>query len=101
MNIKKYCQKISEYKDKPMTIIQYFGARYVVIKILILAFATFIFYNYGALLGIFCGILVGYVIGIVMADIRRAFMTMRIFELQKQIIDWDKVAKIINENKNS
>ncbi len=42
MDIKKYCQKISEYKDKPMTIIQYFGVRYVVIKILILAFATFI-----------------------------------------------------------
>lgn len=101
MNIKEYCQKIREYKDKPMTIMQYFGVKYVVMKILILAFATFIFYNYGAKLGILCGILVGYVIGIVIADIRRAFMTTRIFELQKQITDWDKVAKIINNNKNS
>lgn len=93
MTLQTYCKSILSYKDSPMTLCRYFGMKYIIMKALILLFAGYLLYNYSYSkpFGLLSGILIGYVIGIVLADFRRALMAIKTFELQKQVIDWQKV----------
>ena len=95
MNIKTYCERMKEYRGN-QGIFRYLGTGYIVLKFIILGMGIYIITLKEDIFWVIGGLLIGYAIGVTIADIRRLILLKYTFQFQKEIIDWAKVDKIIN-----
>jgi hypothetical protein len=93
MNHEKYCQQLIFYKKHGIKFSFFMGKRWFVLKALILGVGIYMVCQQDNLSRLIGCILLGYLLGVVSANIRSYIIAKARWELQKEVIDWNKVGQ--------
>jgi hypothetical protein len=94
MNLEKYRQQLIYFKKHGVKFSFYMGKQWFILKALISGVGIYMVCqqdNFSRLIG--C-ILLGYLVGVVSTNIRSYIIAKARWELQKEVIDWNKVEEI-------
>lgn len=91
MDLNKYCVKLKSYREQGVRISNFFGKIWFISRLLGIFVSIFFMVLPDRYLNILGYFLVGFIGGSVGVDIRTYIKTTRIWPLQKEVIDWDKV----------
>ena len=94
MNFEKYCRQLIYFKKHGISFSSYMGKQWFISKSLIAVVGIYMIClqdNTSRLIG--C-VLLGYLLGIVSANIHSYIVAKARWELQKEVIDWNKVEEL-------
>jgi len=94
MDMKKHCGLLMKFKNDGMKISTYMGRRWFVLKVILIIATVLMLWTNKAATRIVGFILVGYLLGVIVANVRSYLVVKKKWELQKELIDWDKVEEI-------
>ncbi|HEG43210.1 MAG TPA: hypothetical protein ENH94_04080 [Phycisphaerales bacterium] len=95
MDVKGYCKLLMDLKSGDFGFWTYMGKRWFIFKLLILVGAGFMIFDEDGYINI-CGyFLLGYLLGVVPAGIRSFIASKKMWQFQKEFLDWEKVEKVL------
>ena len=94
MDAKTQCALLMKFKKDGIQLSTYMGRRWFVSKgILVIAALAMLFHTENTVRS--AGLIVlGYLLGVIGANVRSYFVAKTKWELQRELIDWDKVEEI-------
>ena len=94
MDIKQYCKLIVDMKLNGRKFSSYVGSKWFITKFIILIMSVFMVLHKLWQVNIGGYVLIGYLSGMMIATVRFFIVSNRMWEFQKEVIDWGKVEKI-------
>ena len=94
MDVKKHCGLLMKFKNDGMKLSTYMGRRWFVSKVMLIILALVLLFLPGKTFRIASFMLLGYILGVIVADLRSYFMVKKKWKLQEELIDWEKVKNI-------
>lgn len=95
MDNKKYCKLIMNMKSNGCKFGSYMGTKWFILKVAILFVGVLMVLNEDKSVNIVGYILLGYLLGRVSANIRSFILSKKTWEFQKEVLDWEKVEKVL------
>ncbi|MHC4526439.1 MAG: hypothetical protein ACYS29_01070, partial [Planctomycetota bacterium] len=95
MNKKQYCQSLIDFKSDGIRFRLYIGTRWLILKVIIAAAACFMLSRPDELSKTAGTVLLGYLFGVVIANVRTYIFTKAKWKLLKDLIQWKKVEEIL------
>ena len=97
MNAKRHCALLMQFKENGPQYRTYFGNRWLVSKAVLLIVTIAMLVQDQLALRMIGLIMVGYLIGIISANVRTYLLSKAKWEFQKDLIAWDKVEGHLRE----
>ena len=95
MDNKRYCKLIMNMKSNGCKFSTYMGTKWFILKAAILFVGVLMVLNEDKFVNIAGYILFGYLLGMVSANIRSFILSKKMWEFQKEVLDWEKVEKVL------
>lgn len=95
MDVKKYCGLLMKFKNDGMKPSTFMGKRWYVSKVILVILALVLLFLEEKALRIAGFIVLGYILGVIVANVRSYLVVKKKWELQKELIDWDKVEEYL------
>ena len=92
-----YCRLLLRFKNEGVQYKTYFGARWLVVKILLAAVALLMLLGPYKNLRPLALIFLGYLVGVVSAGVKGYLITKKRWQLGRQFIDWGKIDNCLDE----
>ena len=93
MDKKKYCNLMMNMKSNGCKFGSYMGTRWFMVKAAILFVGVFMVLNDDRVVSVVGYILLGYLLGVVSANIRSFILSKKMWQFQKEVLDWEKIEK--------
>jgi hypothetical protein len=98
MEEKKYCELLMKSRNNGIQLSSYMGFRWFFLKVVIIIFALSFLLMKNYVIRIYGAVMLGYLLGVVVADVRRYIVLKIRWEIQKEFIDWNKVEEYMKSN---
>jgi lipoprotein signal peptidase len=95
MDVIKHCVLLMKLKNDGMKLSTYMGRRWFVSKVMLVILASVLLFLEEKALRITGFIVLGYILGVIVANVRSYLVVKKKWELQKEFIDWDKVEEYL------
>ncbi|MHC4109933.1 MAG: hypothetical protein ACYSUY_02600 [Planctomycetota bacterium] len=95
MDMKKHCGLLTKFKNDGMKLSTYMGRRWFVSKMMLIILAMVLLFLTEKTFRIAGFIVLGYIIGVIVANFRSYFLVKKKWKLQKELIDWEKVREYL------
>ena len=93
-----FCKSLVRFRDDGIRLRAYFGFRWVILKVLLVAVATLLLLHPESRLHLLAFALLGYIAAMVAAGVRGYLLTRKRWDLQREFIHWEKVEECLNIN---
>ncbi len=98
MDWKTHCGLLMKLKSDDMKLSTYMGRRWFLSKGMLVVLALVLVFQAGERFRMAGFVVIGYLLGVIVANVRGYVVAKKKWELQRELIDWDKVEEI---SKNS
>lgn len=95
MDMKKHCGLLMKFKNDGMKLSTYMGRRWFVSKVILIILALVLLFLTEKTFRMAGFVVSGYIIGVIVANIQSYFVVKKRWELQKELIDWEKVEEYL------
>jgi len=95
MDVKKHCGLLMKFKNDGMKLSTYMGRRWFVSKVMLIILALVLLFLTENTFRMAGFIVLGYIIGVIVANLRSYFVVKKKWKLQKELIDWEKVKEYL------
>ena len=99
MDVKKHCGLLTKFKNDGMKLSTYMGRRWFVSKVILIILALVLLFLTEKTFRMAGFIVLGYIIGVIVANLRTYFVVKKKWKLQKEFIDWEKVKEYLEATK--
>ena len=92
-----YAKTLLRFRGQQLPLLKFLGARWIIMKIILGGFGTAAIFCPHVTIkggGVF---LVGYVLGVAVADIRGYFLGKRKWDIQQELYDWNKIESLAKD----
>ena len=100
MDISAYCKKLQHLRDTGLSPGSYFGARWIILKILVIGMGVGFLLHQDAGLRTFGGVVLGYGLGVTFADVRSWLLSRNAWKHQERVVNWDLVEELAGERES-
>ena len=97
MDIEKYCALLVHFKNNGISFSSYMGVRWLISKVVILTVGILMAISKERAANMAGYILLGYLLGVVSANIRSFVISKKTWIFQKEVIDWGKIEGILKQ----
>jgi len=95
MDSKGYCKLLTNFKLNGLKFNSFVGTKWFISKFIILFVGVVMVLSKDKVLNIGGYVLSGYFLGMVLANIRSFVISKRMWELQKEFLDWEKIEEVL------
>ncbi len=95
MDMKIHCGLLVKFKNDGMKLSIYMGRRWFVSKVMLIILALVLLLLTEKTFRMAGFIVLGYIIGVIVANFRSYFVVKKKWKLQKELIDWEKVKEYL------
>jgi hypothetical protein len=88
---KKYCELLMKFKKDGVQLVSYMGTRWIIFKVLIVVVVFLLLIQQDEVYRIAGSVFLGYLVGVVVANVRGYIVGKAGWEIQREFVDWVKV----------
>lgn len=98
MDAKTHCRLLMKFKNDGIRVSTYMGRRWFVSKGILVIVALMMLFHGEETSRMAGFIVLGYLLGVVVANVRSYLVVKKKWELQRELIDWNKVREYLEGN---
>ena len=95
MDSKGYCKLLTNFKLNGPKFNSYMGTKWFISKFIIVFVSVVMVLRKDKVVNIGGYVLFGYFLGMVLANIRSFVVSKRMWEIQKEFLDWEKIEEVL------
>ncbi|MHC4624877.1 MAG: hypothetical protein ACYS4W_13350 [Planctomycetota bacterium] len=98
MDAKTHCGLLMKFKNDGIQLSTYMGMRWFVLKGILAIAALVMLFRAGEASRIAGSVVLGYLLGVVLANVRSYLVAKKKWQFQRELIDWNKVQEYLEDN---
>ena len=98
MDSTEYCKLMTNFKSNGLKFSLYMGKKWFISKFIILFAGAVMVLNKDKVVNVVGYVLMGYFLGMVLANVRNFILSKKRWDLQKEFLDWEKIKEVIAQS---